>query len=102
MCGVVQAIKAFQAHTAPVTAVAWRPGTGHQVASASLDGAVKLWDARSPVALATLSEGQAGALSAVAWGAQSSGDLLLVSGGAEGTLRIYDAPEAGTGAAVES
>lgn len=96
---LVQAIKAYKAHAAPVVAVAWRPQSDHHVMSASLDGTVKLWDSRSALPLATLDDAAGAKLSAVAWGTRdgssSPSSLFIASGGEDAVLRLYDVPELG-------
>lgn len=98
MVWVLQTIRAYKAHTAPVSAVAWRPQSGHHVVSASLDGTVKLWDSRSALPLATLADAEGSKLSAVAWGsrpAASGAALYVASGGEDAVLRQYGVPDVG-------
>jgi WD40 repeat protein len=96
----MQAIRAYKGHAAPVVAVAWRPKSYHHVASASLDGTVKLWDSRSALPLATIQDAAGSKLSAVVWSRQSKedgGGLFVAAGGEDAVLRQYDVPELGVG-----
>jgi ribosome biogenesis protein YTM1 len=80
------AIKAHNAHEGWISALAWRPGSGHQLASGGHDGALKLWDIRTPVALAAMSQHEEGAkVLDVAW----AGAGTLLSGGSDCTLQVY-------------
>src|SRR5438128_2612877 len=61
---------------------------GRLLASGSLDGTARLWEAPSGRLLATL-QGHAGAV----WGVALSGDgRLLASGSTDGTARLWEAP----------
>src|SRR5207248_2331822 len=69
-----------------VRAVAWRPD-GKQIATASEDQSVKLWNADGTDAVRTL-HGHERAVLAVTW---SSDGARLASGGADGTVRVWSA-----------
>lgn len=87
--GEALAVNARTAAEGWVAALAWRPGSAHQLASASHDGAVKLWDLRTPVPLAALREHAAGSKAlAVAWWDAAR----LVSGGSDCKLQTYSLP----------
>lgn len=94
---MLQAIRSYKAHLAPVSAVAWRPQSDHHVVSASLDGTVKLWDSRSALPLATLEDAAGSKLSAIAWGSRDGGGgaLYVATGGEDAVLRTYDVPDFG-------
>ena len=66
------------AHSAPVSAVRAHPSSAHLFASASHDGSVKLWDARSPkAALFALSRPPAASGEAAGKGAEKEKVLAL-------------------------
>ena len=95
---VLQAMRVYKAHAAPVSAVSWRPQSDHHIVSASLDGTVKLWDSRSALPLATLEDAEGSKLSAVAWGSRTAatgGPLYVASGGEDAILRQYSVPDVG-------
>lgn len=96
MC-CVQALRVFKGHSGPVTAVAWRPESELQVASVAHDGVLRLWDMRSAVPLAALSECAGSKLLAAGWGWRADGGLAVATGGEDARLRVYDAPAAGEG-----
>jgi formylglycine-generating enzyme required for sulfatase activity len=78
---------AEQRHDGEVRSLAYRPN-GKQLASASADGTVRLWDVRGsiPTVTATL-RGHAGFVSQVVY---LTGGELLASAGEDGGARIWD------------
>jgi eukaryotic-like serine/threonine-protein kinase len=79
------AVRAFQAHTAAVTCVAYSPN-GERAITGSADGTAKLWEATSLRELLTL-RGHTGAILAAAF---SPGGDRVLTGSADGTARIWD------------
>lgn len=73
-------------HTARVEALAMDPA-GVFLASASLDGSVRLWDAAQPSSQPLVLSGHSGWVWAVAF---SSTDGRVVSGGADRALRLWE------------
>jgi ribosome biogenesis protein YTM1 len=98
-----------------VPSVAWRPGSLHHVATAAHDGAVRLFDLRSPVPLGTLaglhgSGGEDKALCVAWWSGGGGGGgngggggggvpRFLASGGTDCRLRVSGLP-AGCGEGI--
>lgn len=79
---------ALRGHAAWVSAVAWRPGHAHHVASASHDGRVLLWDTRSPSGPLHTVHTHTGQALAVAW----AGAAAVVSGGEDRAVRASVLP----------
>ena len=75
----------FHGHLGVVTSVAFHPG-GQQLASAGIDGTVKLWDAATAEELATLRP-NAGSVFDLAYGPDGK---QLVTAGADGTAKVWD------------
>ena len=90
----LQPIRTLEGHSAPVHWLAWS-ADGTRLASASLDGTIRLWDAESGQTLHTLS-GHTDWVLSVAW---SPDGTALVSAGTDGTVRLWDA-ESGAQRAV--
>ena len=82
--GIMQDQKQLLSHTDWISALAWHPTSPHNLASASYDGSVKLWDLRSAIPLHTL-QGHSDKALCVAWARPEQ----LVSGGADCKLLTY-------------
>jgi WD40 repeat protein/cytoskeletal protein RodZ len=74
----------FVGHTAPIVAVAYRPG-GDLVLTASRDGQARLWEPTGDPYLTELGRHPGGAL----WAEVSPDGALVASAGADGTARIW-------------
>ncbi|EFN51158.1 hypothetical protein CHLNCDRAFT_141384 [Chlorella variabilis] len=79
------AVRSCASHTGWISAVAWHPTSAHHAATASHDGAVKLWDLRASIPLHTL-EAHTDKVLCVAW----VGPSTLASGGADCKLRTAE------------
>src|SRR3954470_24952712 len=75
----------IDAHRSEIWSIAFSPD-GKQLASASKDRSIKLWDAGTGAAIGSL-EGHGSDVLRIAW---SPDGKYLVSGGGDGTIRIWD------------
>jgi WD40 repeat protein/serine/threonine protein kinase len=82
-----QLLRTFPAHDHSVSTVAWRPDS-RQLASASLDQRIMIWDAETWQPVTTIEPAHYGVVSALAW---DEDGRRLFSGGADGLIRIWDA-----------
>jgi WD40 repeat protein len=89
--------RSLKGHDREVACLAWCPYSGTTVASGGLDGLVRLWDLKFGSYRATLS-GHAGGVTALAYA--PDGELLL-SGGEDWSVRLWNAVTAGAVAAFE-
>jgi len=78
-------IRALTGHTSTVTAVAWSPDST-QLASASHDGTVRLWDPATGTLQSTLTD-HTSTVTAVAW---SPHGTQLASTSGTGTIWVFD------------
>jgi len=86
--GEALAVRAYAAHEGWISSLAWRPSSSFHVASGSHDGTVKLWDIRTAVPLGSLQQHSDAKVLCVGWW----GKEVLVSGGADCKLQLYDLP----------
>ena len=83
--------KPIQAHSKWITAIAWEPlhlcttDTCEQLATASKDGTIKLWNTRTQSCLTTLS-GHTDSVESIQW----SGQGLLYSASRDRTIRVWN------------
>ena len=83
------AMRMFTSHIAAITALACSPN-GKVVASADVDGAIILWDLASGALTKRMRGHGKGGVWSLTWSVESS---VLVSGGADGTVRAWDVAE---------
>src|SRR5262249_48172074 len=77
----------FRGHPVNVTSVAFGPDGG-RLASASWDGTVKVWDARTGQEIRTLRGGHSGPIRGVAFGPDGG---RLATASVDGTVKVWDA-----------
>ncbi|MCD4686917.1 MAG: hypothetical protein K8S97_13380 [Anaerolineae bacterium] len=82
----LEQVRALKGHDGPVRWVAWSPDSA-QLASASLDGTVRVWNVASGEKVARFT-GHADWVVTAAW---SPDGAQIVSGGTASTLRVWDA-----------
>ncbi|TYZ68903.1 hypothetical protein PybrP1_010972 [[Pythium] brassicae (nom. inval.)] len=80
--------RTFSSHKEWVSAVEWHPTRATLFASASYDGSVKVWDARSSVPLHTLAAHDGKALD-VAWRLEDAAHVAFASGGEDKQLKFF-------------
>eukprot|EP00947_MAST-08B_sp_MAST-8B-sp1_P005952 g5952.t1 len=85
--GVGEFLRTLQGHTGAVNAVAWSPEDGKQLASASEDRTVLLWDADAGECMHTL-KGHSKPVRFVSW---RDDGTLLASASDDMTARVWDA-----------
>lgn len=76
----------FAGHRNWVSSVSWSPSSMFMLASASYDGAVKVWDIRSSTSMFSMKSANESKLLAVDWK-----DDLLAAGGEDGQLYLFAA-----------
>ena len=80
----------LEGHSGPVLAISWGSLEGRpMLASAGLDGTVRLWDPPNGVQLQVL-EGHRGPVLAISWGGLEGRPMLASAGGSDGTVRLWD------------
>jgi WD40 repeat protein len=98
---IMQALKVYKSHEGPVAAAAWRPGSLYHFVTASYDGSVRAWDARSAVPLAILEDASERIFAIACGAAASDGSMTIAAGGEDATLRLYAAPAVGERGSVD-
>eukprot|EP00775_Hariotina_reticulata_P001760 gene1760-2100_t len=86
--GEALAVRAYAGHEGWISSLAWRPGSSFHVASGGHDGAVKLWDIRTAVPLGSLQQHSDAKVLCLGW----LDKKVLVSGGSDCKLQLYDLP----------
>lgn len=80
------AVRMFTGHLSPITAVSCSTD-GKTLASADESGAIFLWDLKDGSRLKRMRGHGKGGIYSLSWSAEST---VLVSGGADGTVRVWD------------
>ncbi|KAJ5419433.1 uncharacterized protein N7487_002983 [Penicillium crustosum] len=80
-------LQTLEGHRSPVSSIAWSPD-GSQLASASVDNTVKIWDPATGQCASTL-EGHGNSVRSIAWSPDGSGSRLA-SASDDSTVRIWD------------
>lgn len=78
-------LQTLEGHRSPVSSIAWSPD-GSQLASASVDNTVKIWDPATGQCASTL-EGHGNSVRSIAWSPDGS---RLASASYDNTVRIWD------------
>lgn len=82
----LKAIGVLRGHKLGVKSVAWSPNGDRIASSGCMDGAVRIWDAHTLNDIGVL-EGHKHTVNSIAW---SSDGGTIVSGGEDGTVRLWD------------
>lgn len=85
--GEALAVRSLPSHLGWVSTLSWSPASAWHLVSGGHDGAVKVWDVRAAVPLATLAAAGAGADKVLA--ATWLGPAGFVTGGADRVLRLF-------------